>query len=103
MHVDFGDDQQCLQEISHPILHDKNIFNHYMKSMCKVRERSKELASFQNTLNAQARQTMYFDTRHKMPSFRVGSHILLKNMTRQAQQGVKWCIILLGHMKLLGR
>ena len=86
--VDFGDDQQCLEETSQPILHDGDIFNHYMKSMCKVKERIKELAS-ENILKSQARQKKNFDKRHKIPSFRVGSHILLKNMTRQARQGGK--------------
>ena len=58
-----------------------HFFYHYMKSMSKVKERIKEL-TFENILKTQVRQKKNFDKIHKIPSFRVGSHILIK-MTRQ--------------------
>ena len=57
--------------------------------MLQVKSKIQDLAS-DNILKAQARQKKKnFDKRHLIPSFNIGSQILLKNMAQQARQGGK--------------
>ena len=64
------------------------MFLTYAKSMMDIHRKIIEMAE-NNIQKAQARQKKNFDKRHLMPSFDLGSLVLLKNMTRKGRQGGK--------------
>ena len=77
-----------LSEESEPIFHEQDTFKKYAEAMINIKNRMNEIASI-NITNAQARQKKNFDKRHLIPSFDIGTMVLVKNMTRLARQGGK--------------
>ena len=86
--IQFRHDSEALEEQSSLVIHTNDMLQKYMERMLQVKSKIQDLAS-DNILKAQARQKKNFDKHHLIPSFNIGSQILLKIMARQARQGGK--------------
>ena len=86
--IEFLDNTELLAEQSSPVLHDRDSIVPYLHSMLGIKDKIRTLAS-ENITKAQARQKKKFDKRHLIPTFQVGTKVLLNNMVRQARQGGK--------------
>lgn len=86
--IDNRDDIPTLDDKTAPILHDKDTFERYAAVMLDVKKKIFEKAE-ESIKKAQNRQKKNFDKRHLIPSYAIGTMVLLKNMAREARQGGK--------------
>ena len=86
--IEFRNNTELLAEESSPVLHGRDSIEPYLHSMLGIKDKIHTLAS-ENITKAQACQKKNFDKKHLIPTFQVGTKVLLKNMVRQARQGGK--------------